>query len=206
MALTGVESEVRITQTLRGIKEAAKEAIYRTDEQLATKAYDVFVQLRREDGVGIKTATNGGFFDNCGHGRDTAIMSYDATGIYELTENTLMRDMARSGLTFLFQSQAIEYNPFNGAQTGKAVHEIRWKDYEFLIDDSIHKPWYHEPNVGVINYDSVDSTALMLIAAAKYLQVSRDKGDQDNVAFIFKHGENIQAGLAWIMQNALAGS
>lgn len=172
-------------------------------------AFEQFVNLHRlgKDGQPgmINTAGEGDIYEGALFGRDSAIMSIQAVktakifkemGEEEKAKKLLL--MAKDATESLFASQADEKKSTNsiiGAEVGKIIHEKRTMNYEHLIKGyGVLKPFHFEDGV-VELYDSVDSTALTMLAAYEYWQETKDN------IYLQKYLPNIVAGLNWMVKN-----
>src|SRR5439155_13550066 len=86
--------------------------------------------------------------------------------------------------------QGKEINIESGEEPGKCIHEYRENNYEKYINSP--KPWNIYPDGTLRNYDSLDSTPLLLIAIHKYWKIS---GDEEFIATALP---NVELALGWM--------
>ena len=156
---------------------------------------DFLFQLESEDGIYASSKED---VYGCIFGRDSAITILKILRVVErknvLTpeqENHLLT-MCHTTLMTLVKTQGTKVIIESGEEPGKFVHEFRKKDYEELIDR--FKGWYIYPNGEFKNYDSLDSTPLVLLALFRFWQVTQD------TAFMQTILPAVQSGLRWIME------
>lgn len=94
-------------------------------------------------------------------------------------------------LLTLVELQGQTVNLESGEEPGKFIHEYRTEKYERLLQ--LPKPWYVYPDGVLRNYDSIDSTPLVLIALHRYYHVT---GDDE---FLLKVLPAVERGLNWIV-------
>ncbi len=114
--------------------------------------------------------------------RDSVSSDQDALELLSICEKTLLTLVDLQGQTINLES---------GEEPGKFIHEYRTEKYERLL--TLPKPWYVYPDGVLRNYDSVDSTPLVLLAMFRYYQVT--KNDQ----FLLKVLPAVEKGLNWIV-------
>ena len=84
-----------------------------------------------------------------------------------------------------------EFNIESGEEPGKFIHEFRKDKYEHLVNRE--KPWFLYNDNTLRNYDSIDSTPLILIAIYKYWELTND------TEFIQSSLEAVEKGLNWMI-------
>jgi glycogen debranching enzyme len=129
----------------------------------------------------------------CIFGRDTLITSLKLLKFYKRTNNSELLPIVRKALINLAALQGKEENPESGEQPGKSIHEFRTEKYEHLTKKSV-KPWYLYSDQVMRNYDSVDSTPLLLIAVYRYWQYT---GDGEFLEILLP---NVGAAIDWIFK------
>lgn len=135
---------------------------------------------------------------SCIFGRDSAksilkilkaVSHPNASSYYETSS---LLDICKRGLLTLASLQGTETNIESGEEPGKGIHEYRPDNFERLMTLN-EKPWYIYPDGKLRNYDSIDSTPLLLIAFHRYWQQTGD------TAFLLSILPHIEAGLNWII-------
>lgn len=131
----------------------------------------------------------------CIFGRDSALTILKIIRVYARKaspcEAKLMQVAGRALLN-LCKLQGMETNIESGEEPGKFIHEFRKDKHEHLTNDPV-KPWYLYPDGFMRNYDSLDSTPLLLIALYKYWQASSDS------EFLMRVLPHVEMGLNWII-------
>lgn len=127
----------------------------------------------------------------CIFGRDSLITSLKLLKTYERTGDAYFLSLVRKILTNLAALQGTAYNIESGEAPGKIIHEYRENNHEHLTGRA-ERPWYVYPDKTMKNYDSVDSTPLFLIAAARYAKA----GDDADFMTIMK--PHIEKAFSWM--------
>lgn len=152
----------------------------------------------------------------CIFGRDSLITALKLLQAYSFDSDPYYLYLTKKILEGMFNLQGQEINIESGEQPGKCIHEYRQTAHERLTKLAA-PPWYTYPDNTMKNYDSVDSTPLLLIATYRYFQKSNDEnfikdnkkkiflaldwifkfGDSNNDGFIDykKHSERVSGGL-----------
>ncbi|OGE75345.1 MAG: hypothetical protein A3C85_02335 [Candidatus Doudnabacteria bacterium RIFCSPHIGHO2_02_FULL_48_21] len=128
----------------------------------------------------------------CIFGRDSLITDLALLKVHKRIGDPFFLHLVKKSLLNLAKLQGRVKNIESGEQPGKCIHEFRRQGHEHLTKKEI-RPWYlYQDNV-MRNYDSVDSTPLMLIAFYRYYQASKDE------EFLRATRHNIEAALNWII-------
>ena len=128
----------------------------------------------------------------CIFGRDSLLTALKLLRAYERTGDSYLLALVKKVLANLSQLQGRTVNIESGEQPGKCIHEYRPFGHEHLTRRS-NLPWYLYEDGIMRNYDSVDSTPLLLIAINRYWQLS---GDQE---FLSAMLPTVYAALEWIV-------
>lgn len=83
-----------------------------------------------------------------------------------------LKEMCRRALITLTTLQGKEFNLESGEEPGKFIHEYRTDKFEHLL--KLTPAWYVYPDNTLRNYDSIDATALALIAIYRYWELTQD--------------------------------
>lgn len=129
----------------------------------------------------------------CIFGRDSLITSLKLLKAYEYDQNPYYLYLTRKILEGLLDLQGKEVNVESGEEPGKCIHEFRATDHEHLTKATT-TPWFMYSDGTMRNFDSVDSTLLLLISLYRYLQKSKDAN------FIEINIDKIKLSLAWIFE------
>jgi len=162
---------------------------------LRLRIYQLLQELSTEDGI---IASGKEEVYGCLFGRDFAKTAIKILRVAQKPEINNYFDITplllavRRGLIALTSLQGKETNIQSGEEPGKGIHEYRPTNYERLLTFDT-KPWYVYPDRRLRNYDSLDSTPLLLIAIYRYWQVT---GDNE---FLLPVLPNVEAGLNWII-------
>jgi glycogen debranching enzyme len=127
----------------------------------------------------------------CLFGRDSAITILKILNIHAKKPDTSLLEICRRTLLTHAQLQGKNVNLESGEQPGKFVHEFRPDNYDRLVNRP--KPWYVYPDGMLRNYDSIDSTPLLLIAIYKYWQQTQDH------EFLVQVLNQVELGLDWLI-------
>lgn len=160
-------------------------------ENLRKISYECLRQLSSEEGIYASSKEEA---YGCIFGRDSAITILKLLNVYSKTKEKSILDICRRTLFTLISLQGKEYNPQSGEEPGKFIHEFRRDNYQRL---TVRKnPWYVYPDGFLRNYDSLDSTPLILIAIYRYWQATKDAD------FLLKTLPAVEKGLEWIVNHA----
>ena len=129
----------------------------------------------------------------CIFGRDSLITALKLLRIYEKNEDIYFLHLVKKILQNLADLQGKEVNIESGEEPGKCIHEFRPSNHEHLTKNN-PQPWYVYEDNSMRNYDSIDSTPLLLVAFYRYWQMSKDENFLDYVL------PNITAGLEWLLK------
>lgn len=113
---------------------------------------------------------------------DSVFSEHSISELLSISERTLLTLIDLQGQTVNLES---------GEEPGKFIHEYRTEKYERLL--TLPRPWYVYPDGVLRNYDSVDSTPLILLAIYRYYEATKD--DQ----FLLKVLPAVEKGLNWIV-------
>lgn len=137
----------------------------------------------------------------CIFGRDSLITSLQLLKVYRHTHQDYFLSVVRKVLLTLSDLQGKNLNIESGEQPGKVIHEYRPENHEFLTKADPERghtqPWYVYPDQQLRNYDTVDATALFLIATYKYWQ-SLQQEHQTDPDFQSLLLPSVKAAINWI--------
>ncbi len=128
----------------------------------------------------------------CIFGRDSALTILKILRVHKKLPSDDLIQVCRNALLTLCSLQGKETNIESGEEPGKFIHEFRKKNFEHLTNRPT-KPWYLYPDGYLRNYDSLDSTPLILIALYKYWEVTSDQ------KFLAQVLPFVERGLNWII-------
>lgn len=140
---------------------------------------------------GIMASSREGIF-SCIFGRDSLITSLKLLQAYKYDTRQYYLDLVKKILHGLICLQGKEINLESGEEPGKCIHEYRANAHERLTKNA-NPPWYLYPDGTMRNFDSIDSTPLMLIAIYRYFQISKD------FDFIKRNEKAIDLAIDWIL-------
>lgn len=160
-------------------------------ENLRKISYDCLQQLSSEEGIYASSKEEA---YGCIFGRDSAITILKLLNVYSKTKEKSILDICKRTLFTLISLQGKDYNPQSGEEPGKFIHEFRRNNYQRLTIRE--NPWYVYPEGYLKNYDSLDSTPLILIAIYKYWQATLDTD------FLISALAAVEKGLEWIVNHA----
>lgn len=129
----------------------------------------------------------------CIFGRDSLITALKLLEAYRLDTNPYYLYLTRKILEGLLELQGKETNIESGEEPGKCIHEFRATAHERLTKAAT-PPWYMYSDGTMRNFDSIDSTPLLLIALYRYCQKSHDTN------FIEAKEQQINLALDWILK------
>ena len=133
----------------------------------------------------------------CLFGRDSALtilqilQSLDSDTLSAVLPRDKLLALCKRTLLTLVELQGQTVNLENEEEPGKFIHEYRTEQYERLL--TLPKPWYVYPDGVLRNYDSIDSTPLVLIALYRYYATTKD------TTFLLKVLPAVERGLNWIV-------
>lgn len=151
--------------------------------------YKSLLELATEKGI---NASGKEEIYGCIFGRDSALTILKIIKVHRKSPSDELMQICRRALLTLCELQGKETNIESGEEPGKFIHEFRQEKFEHLTDRSI-SPWYLYPDGFLKNYDSIDSTPLILIVLYKYWEATND--DQ----FLIKVLPYVEMGLNWII-------
>jgi glycogen debranching enzyme len=157
-------------------------------------SYQTLLELATDEGI---NASGKDEIYGCIFGRDSALTILKILRSYQKQKNnskldyTPLLEVSKRGLLTLVSLQGKISNPESGEEPGKFIHEFRKDKYEHLL--AFDKPWYVYPDGYLRNYDSLDSTALTLIALFRYYEATNDS------KFLIEVLPAVEAGLNWII-------
>ncbi|KKQ45752.1 MAG: Amylo-alpha-16-glucosidase [Candidatus Moranbacteria bacterium GW2011_GWC2_37_8] len=128
----------------------------------------------------------------CIFGRDSLISALKLLKSHDYESNPYYLYLTRKILEGLLELQGKEINIESGEEPGKCIHEFRATAHERLTKTGT-PPWYMYSDGTMRNFDSIDSTPLLLIALYRYFQKSSDTD------FIKEKEKNINLALDWIL-------
>lgn len=151
-------------------------------------SYNCLLDLATDDGINA-SARDEAF--GCIFGRDSAITILKILNIHSKQPQSNFLEICKRTLFTLISLQGREINLESGEEPGKFIHEFRRDKYEHLVNRD--RPWYIYKDGFLRNYDSVDSTALTLIAIYKFW---KQTGDNE---FLLRALSSVEAGLNWMI-------
>lgn len=107
-------------------------------------------------------------------GRDSCITALKLLTADEEAGTRRFFPLVRKILVGLARLQGRAVNRESGEEPGKIVHDYREHGHE-LLTVRLRPPWYVYPDGIMRNFDSLDSTPLYLMLAARYLRASGDR-------------------------------
>lgn len=128
----------------------------------------------------------------CIFGRDSLITSLKLLQAHDFESNPYYLYLTRKILEGLVELQGKEVNIESGEEPGKCIHEFRATAHEHLTK-SATPPWFMYSDGTMRNFDSIDSTPLLLIALYRYYQKSGD------IYFITAKEKNINLAIDWLI-------
>lgn len=163
-------------------------------------AYESLLELATDEGINASGKED---VYGCIFGRDSAITIIKTLNAIQKKRDGQLNQICRRALLKLISLQGQEVNIESGEEPGKFLHEYRREDQgiERLLnlekrpDRPWNNPWYLYPDNTIRNYDSLDSTPLILIAIYKYYQVNK-KYDKE---FLISVLPAVEMGLNWII-------
>lgn len=151
--------------------------------------YQSLLGLATEDGI---NASGKDEIYGCIFGRDSALTILKILKVYQKLPSGELLKICKQALLTLCSLQGKETNIESGEEPGKFIHEFRKNKFEHLTLRPI-KPWYLYPDGFLRNYDSIDSTPLILIALYRYWETTGDK------EFLITILPFVEMGLNWII-------
>jgi glycogen debranching enzyme len=132
----------------------------------------------------------------CIFGRDSCIVALKLMRAYEKEKNEYFLALVRKIVWNLGELQGETVNIESGEEPGKIIHEFRPSGHEHLTvqKEGGEAAWYLYPDRVMRNFDSVDSTALFLMAAHAYVAVSGDD------AYAAQIEPRVKAALSWVLE------
>ncbi len=127
----------------------------------------------------------------CIFGRDSAKTILKILRAHQKQPSLELLEICKRTLLTLCSLQGKRVNIESGEEPGKFIHEFRKNKYEHLL--KLEKPWYLYGDGFLRNYDSIDSTPLILIAIYKYFQATYDW------EFLISVLPQVEMGLNWII-------
>lgn len=151
--------------------------------------YQSLLSLATEDGI---NASGKDEIYGCIFGRDSALTILKILKVHQKLPSEKLLKICKQALLTLCSLQGKEINIESGEEPGKFIHEFRKSRFEHLTSRPV-KPWYLYPDGFLRNYDSIDSTPLILIAIYRYWQVTSDN------KFLITILPFVEMGLNWII-------
>ncbi len=127
-------------------------------------------------------------------GRDSAITILKILNVIKREPNDFLKETSKKTLLTLISLQGRERNSKTGEEPGKFIHEFRRDKYEHLVTGPF--PWFLHEDKTIKNFDSIDSTPLILIAIYKYYMQTKDE------EFLTLSIKAARRGLNWLMKYA----
>jgi glycogen debranching enzyme len=163
------------------------------DSNLKTLGYLTIRELETKKGV---LASDKSEIYGCIFGRDSLITSIQLMQAYESGKNGYFLRLAKKILKNILDFQGKKINIQSGEEPGKCIHEFREDSYSHLMTGEF--PWFIYPDGKLRNYDSLDSTPLLLMAIYRYWKITKDKKFIESILpkiklsldWIFIHGDN----------------
>lgn len=155
---------------------------------LRVLAYQCLIELSSDEGI---NASGKEEIYGCTFGRDTAITVLKILNAHSHQPSPTLLETSRKALLTLVSLQGKNSNLQSGEEPGKGIHEFRKERYEHLL--ASERPWYVYPDGILRNYDSIDSTPLLLMAIHKYWELTQDN------EFLIQALPGVEAGLNWIL-------
>ncbi len=131
----------------------------------------------------------------CIFGRDSLITALNLLSVYEQTKDPYFLSLVKKIIVNLAELQGTAVNLESGEEPGKCIHEYRPEGHEHLTKHAT-EPWYVYPDNVMRNYDSVDSTPLLLMTIHRYGELS---GDSETVMGLLP---NVRRGIHWLTDYA----
>lgn len=129
-------------------------------------------------------------------GRDSALTILKVLKAQEKSPSLELLDISRRTLLTLVSLQGKEVNFETNEEPGKFIHEFRKADdslFNKFATAREEDPWFIDPQGYIKNYDSIDSTPLILIAIYKYWQITQDGN------FLMQVLPAVENGLNWMI-------
>ncbi len=158
------------------------------DAHLLKLSYQCLMDLATEEGI---NASGKDEVFGCIFGRDSALTILKILRVYEKYPQPELLAICKTTLLTLIALQGTTVNIESGEEPGKFIHEFRKDKYNHLVIRE--NPWFLYPDKMLRNYDSIDSTPLILIAIYKYWQLTQDH------KFLITALSSVEAGLNWLI-------
>src|SRR5690349_7798695 len=139
-------------------------------QHLRDMALECLLDLDEQQGI-VASARSEAY--GCLFGRDSAITVLKILRAYQKFPHDRLLDLCRRTLLTHASLQGTTYNLESGEEPGKYIHEYRPDRSERLI--SRPRPWYVYEDGKLRNYDSIDSTPLLLLAMLEFWKVTQDE-------------------------------
>lgn len=151
--------------------------------------YQSLLELATDEGI---NASGKDEIYGCIFGRDSALTILKILRVHKKLPSDELLQVCRRTLLTLCSLQGKEINIESGEEPGKFIHEFRKEKHEHLTNHPVN-PWYLYPDGILRNYDSIDSTALGLIAVYKYWEITKDN------QFLVTVLPAVEMGLNWLI-------
>jgi glycogen debranching enzyme len=138
---------------------------------LRSLAYNTVRKLSFEHGIRASSKTER---FGCLFGRDSLVSALELIEAYNKSKDPYLLSLVKTILLSLANLQGKKVTIESGEEPGKIIHEYRTENHNHLTDIGPGS-WYVYPDKTMRIFDSVDSTPLFLIAAARYIEVSNDQ-------------------------------
>lgn len=160
---------------------------------LRNTIYTSLLSLVTEEGINASSTKE---VYGCIFGRDSAITILKILCIVEIKTVTKeqkkeLLSMCQKTLQTIVSLQGVEINMESGEQPGKYIHEFRKNNFDFII--ATYGPRFIYPDGYLKNYDSLDSTPLVLIALYRYWEVTHDAD------FLLRVLPSVERALNWVI-------
>jgi glycogen debranching enzyme len=151
-------------------------------------AYSSLLSMVNEEGFNASSREE---VYGCLFGRDSAITILQILTAHAKKPVPALLDLSKQTLQTLLSLQGRQHNIESGEEPGKFIHEYRKDKYDHLL--GLSKPWFVYPDGVLRNYDSLDSTPLILIALYKYCKTTNDN------QFLLASLPQVETALNWII-------
>lgn len=151
-------------------------------------AYRCLFDLASEEGI---YASGKKEVFGCLFGRDSAITILKLLRICRRKPDPRLLNLCKKTLHTHLGLQGQTVNIESGEEPGKFIHEFRKDHIERFINAK--NPWYVYADGNIRNYDSLDSTPLLLIAFYHYIKITGDR------IFLLNSLKAVEKGLNWII-------
>lgn len=166
--------------------------------RLQSNAYEALLGLSTEEGINASAKEE---IYGCIFGRDSAITILKILKVLSTKlppeksiDSSKLTTICKHALLTLVSLQGQEVNIESGEQPGKFIHEYRKTNISEIA--RLYGPRFIYPDGTLRNYDSIDSTPLVLIALYRYWEATQD------ATFLFTVLPAVEKALVWITSYA----